>query len=98
MAAPDDKQQLAALLQRINDAWLKGSPKDIPAALDACFDDRMLIKGPGMVTLSEGKAAAGRSYSDFQQQAKIRDCTLAKPEIHVVGDAAVATYGWTMTY
>ena len=98
MAAPNDKQQIAALLQRINDAWLKGRREDIPAALEDCFEDRMLIKGPGMVTLSEGRAAAARSYSDFLQQAKVRECTLGEPEIQVVGGAAVATYGWTMTY
>ena len=96
--AAADKQQIEALLQRINDAWLKGASHDIPATLEDCFDDRMLIKGPGMVTLSEGRAAAARSYSDFLRQAKVRDCTLGEPEIHVVGDAAVATYGWTMTY
>ena len=98
MAGLDDKQQIAALVQRINDAWLKGPAEDIAATLNDCFDDRMLIKGPGMVTLSEGKQASIRSYTEFLQQAKVRDCTLANPEVHVVGDAAVATYGWTMTY
>lgn len=94
----DDAGQIRALIQRINDAWLKGPRENIAAALADCFDDAMTIKGPGMVTLSEGKRASARSYADFVQQAAIRECALDEPEIHVVGHAAVATYGWTMTY
>jgi hypothetical protein len=97
-AVDDDKKQIHGLVRRINDAWLKGPADSVVAVLMDCFDDRMIIKGPGMVTIAEGKAACARSYSDFLGQAAIRECHLDEPEIHAVSGAAIAAYGWTMTY
>jgi hypothetical protein len=45
-----------------------------------------------------GKAACAKSYQDFLNQAKIRNCKLAEPLIDVAGDTAVAACAWEMTY
>ena len=51
------REQIRPLLDRINDAWLKLAPEDIPAALDDCFDDQAVIKGPDLTVLANGKQA-----------------------------------------
>ena len=96
--ATNDAETVRELVTRINDAWLKGRAEDIPSALDACFHERITIKGPDFQTVGNGKEACIRSYSDFLQQATVRDCTLSDPDIEVVGDTAVAAYSWNMTY
>jgi len=96
--ASNDEELVRALVGRINDAWLKGRPEDIPASLDGCFHERMTIRGPDFQNMANGKEACIRSYADFLKQASVRDCTLSDPDIQVVGDTAVAVYAWNMTY
>lgn len=94
-----DQEEITALLQKINEAWIMGYADQIPQAMDDCFDDRMVIKGPNFQTLGPGgKAACIQSYVDFVKSARIKACTLSTPEIDVTGDTAVATYSWKMTY
>ncbi len=94
----DDVQAVRQLLTRINDAWLKGAPDAIPAAMEGCFHERMVVQGPEFQTLAEGKPACIQSYVDFMRQAVVRECTLGEPTVHVIGETAIATYRWTMTY
>ncbi len=82
----------------MNDAWLHGAAEEIPWKLEGCFHDEIAMRGPEFQELAGGKAACAKSYQDFLQQARIQNCTLAEPQIHVTGDTAVATYGWNMTY
>jgi hypothetical protein len=96
--ASTDEESVRELVARINDAWLKGRPEDIPSALDGCFHEQMTIKGPDFQTIGSGKEACIRSYSDFLQQASVRECTLSEPDVEVVGDTAIASYSWKMTY
>lgn len=97
-ATGSDHEQVRLLLQRINDAWLRGPAEEIPQRLAECFHDQIAMQGPEFQALAGGKAACARSYQDFMRQAKIRDCRLAEPQIHVTGDTAIATYAWDMTY
>ncbi|HMK31586.1 MAG TPA: nuclear transport factor 2 family protein [Terriglobales bacterium] len=97
-AASDDHQQIRLLLSKINDAWLRGGPEDIPLALNSCFHSDIRIKGPGFQEMATGKEACIRSYQEFLRQAQIRGCTLSEPAIDVYGDTAVATLRWDMTY
>ena len=66
--------------------------------MDGCFHDEATILGPDFKVLGRGADTCIRSYVDFLQQAKVRDCTLSEPDIQVTGEAAVAAYGWKMTY
>jgi len=92
------RQEIQLLLRKINDAWLKGRPEDIPHALSACFHPDICIKGPGFQQLAKGRDACVQSYQEFLQQAAIKACTLSDPEVDVYGDTAVATFKWDMTY
>ena|SRR5438270_12273 len=96
--AEDDKLQIRLLLQRINQAWLKGPAADIPAALDGCFHPAMVIRGPEFRLAGQGSATAVESYAAFLRMATVRNCSLSEPEIDLAGDTAAATYSWKMTY
>lgn len=97
-ATGSDHEQVRRVLQCINDAWLRGPVEEIPQKLADCFHDQIAMRGPEFQELAGGKAACAKSYQDFLGQAKIRDCKLAEPQIHVTDDTAIATYGWDMTY
>jgi ketosteroid isomerase-like protein len=96
--ADASEDSVRALLDRINNAWLKGRPEDIPSALQDCFHERVTTLGPDFKTMVVGAEATIRSYQDFVQQASVRECTLSEPSISVAGDTAVAAYSWSMTY
>jgi ketosteroid isomerase-like protein len=86
------------LVRAINDSWLSKTPDKIPKILADCFHEDMMIKGCNLETLASGREACVRSYIDFVKQAKISAFSQNEPEIQVVGDTAIATYGWNITY
>ena len=98
MTARDDREEIRLLLNKINDAWLKGPPEKLAEALSDCFHDGIVIKGPGFQAMGRGKEPCVKSYVDFVRQARVRSCTLSEPEIDHFGDTAIATYSWEMTY
>jgi len=93
-----DEQLIRELIDYMNNAWLQGAIEELPAALDACFHDQMVIRGADLQIASAGKDACIQSYLDFVSQAAIRECTLEEPTIDLAGDSAVAVYSWDMTY
>jgi ketosteroid isomerase-like protein len=93
-----DEQEIRDLIRNMNDAWLTGPVEEIPARLDACFHDDIVIRGADLTVSGRGKAACIQSYVDFVSEAAIRECTLEDPEIDLAGDTAAAVYSWEMTY
>lgn len=93
-----DQEEIRKLLESINEAWLVNYPDQIPRAMEDCFDERMVIKGPNFQTVGAGKAACIQSYVDFVKSASVKGCTLSTPHVEVTGDTAVATYSWQLTY
>jgi hypothetical protein len=93
-----DEHDIRQVIRTMNDAWLGLPAEEIPAALDPCFHDDMVIRGADLTVAGRGKDACIQSYLDFVQQAVIRECTLGDPEIDLAGDSATAVYNWEMTY
>lgn len=93
-----DEDEIRTLIQSMNDAWLRGPVEEMPARLDACFHDDIVIRGADLGVAGRGKDACIQSYVDFVQQADIRECTIESPEIDLAGDSAAAVYSWEMTY
>jgi ketosteroid isomerase-like protein len=98
MTTPPETDAIRRLVSRVNDAWLKGSAEEISATLDRCFAEEMVIWGPDCREAARGKEACVKSYVDFASQAVVKHCTLADPTVHRVGDTAIASYSWDMTY
>ncbi len=93
-----DREQIRALLECINDAWLKNPPEKIPALLQEHFHPDMTIKGPDFQSLCIGSEFCARSYAEFARTARVKECSFSDPDIDLAGDAAVATYSWKMVY
>lgn len=92
------EEQIRAVIERMNHAWLEGTIEDLPAALGECFHSAMVIRGGDLQAHGVGKDACIQSYLDFLETAEIHRCVIEPPEIDVAGESAMAIYGWEMTY
>ena len=94
----NERQEVRLLLKKINDAWLNQPPERLSRILKNCFDDRMVVKGPGFRELARSSQASVESYEDFVHQAAVRECKFSEPDIDLWDDTAVATYFWEISY
>ena len=90
--------EIRDLLARINNAWLHKRGDELTTALNACFAEEIVMRGPDFVLFGKGRDFAVQSYRDFVSQAEIRDFSLEEPEIDIAGETATAHYKWKMTY
>ena len=93
-----DQLAIRGLLAQLNDAWMHKRGDAMTAALNPCFADDVVIRGPGFLFLGQGRSFAIQSYHDFVTQAEIKNLSLDEPEIDVIAETAVAQYKWAMTY
>ena len=93
-----DRIAIRDLLSRINDAWLKQRGEAMTAALNECFAEDVVMRGPGFAFLGKGRDLVVQSYHDFVSQAEVKSVSLDEPEIDVTGETATAQYKWAMTY
>ena len=91
---PADREELLTLLERIRAAWTEG-PIEI---LDEIFHDRMVIAGPGMKPLGEGREACVRSYRDFLERARVLAYEQFDPMTNIYGDAAIVSYRYVIAF
>jgi hypothetical protein len=89
-----DHEAIATLVRAINGAWTHGEPE----RLQAYFHEAMVIVSPRFQDRVEGRAACVGSYAEFVQSATVQRYHQSDPDIHIVGDAAVATYRFEIIY
>jgi ketosteroid isomerase-like protein len=94
----EEQNVIRDLLSRINDAWINQRGEAMAAALNACFAEDVVMRGPDFVFVGQGRDFAVQSYQDFVSQAEVRKFALDEPEIDVAGETAIAQYKWVMTY
>ncbi|MGH7660037.1 MAG: DUF4440 domain-containing protein, partial [Vulcanimicrobiaceae bacterium] len=90
--------QITAVLKKVCDAWLRGTPEDLPAAVEGCFHDDVIFRGANFQVVAQGIPAALASFQGFMRTATIASCRLGKPQIDLAGDTAIATFQWEMAY
>jgi len=97
---PGTPEQIAVrdVLTRINDAWSRLRGEAMASALNDCFAEDIVVRGPGFVLLGKGRDFAVKSYQEFVTQAEVKSFSADDPEIDVAGETATAQYKWTMTY
>ena len=93
-----EQTEIRDVLSRINGAWSRLRGSAMTAALNDCFADEIVLRGPGFVFLGKGRDSAVQSYHDFVNQAEVKSVQLDEPQVDVAGDTATAQYKWTMTY
>ena len=93
-----EQSEIRDVLARINGAWTKLRGEAMTAALNECFAEDVVMRGPGFVFLGTGRDSAVQSYHDFVNQAEVKSVLLDEPQIDVAGETATAQYKWTITY
>ncbi|MGH9428444.1 MAG: nuclear transport factor 2 family protein [Terriglobia bacterium] len=88
-----DADEVWQLVQRMNDAWAKGS-----GDLALFFREDIVMVNPGFTQRTEGRDACVASYEDFCKQAVILDFKMSNPGIDVFGNTAIATYSYEIAY
>jgi uncharacterized protein (TIGR02246 family) len=89
-----DRDTIGRLVEEINAAWVTGQPE----RLAAYFHEDMVIVSPRFQERVEGRDACVASYGELVGSARIHHYHATEPHVHVVGDAAVATYRYAITY
>jgi ketosteroid isomerase-like protein len=85
-------------LARINHAWQHLRGEAMTMALDECFAEDVVMRGPNFAFISKGRSFAVQSYLDFAAQCEVKSFTADDAAIDLCGDTAIATYAWQMAY
>ena len=95
-----EAEQIAVrnVLTRLNDAWIKQRGEAMISALNECFAEDVVMRGPDFALLGKGRDVVVQSYRDFVSHAEVKNVSLDAPEIDVAGETATAQYKWAMTY
>jgi uncharacterized protein (TIGR02246 family) len=93
-----DCSRIKALLRTVNDAWSKGTPEALAGAVRDCFHADVVFRGPDLSVVARGPEAAIASFQGFMRAAQIGHCEIGEPEIDFAGDAAIASFPWSMEY
>src|SRR5260370_17122647 len=93
-----DQTAIRDLLSRINDVWTKQRGEAMMAALNECFAEDVVMRGPDFAFVGKGRDLVVQSYCDFVTNAEVKSVSLDEPEIDLTGDTPTAHYNWTTTY
>jgi ketosteroid isomerase-like protein len=89
-----DLEKIFQILSKINEAWTKGDPDD----LAQYFHEELVIIGPDLRRMGEGKKDCVKSYKEFAAQANVREYREKDHTIDVWGNTAVVTYAFDIFY
>ena len=92
MCAATDEIRRA--LDALNAAWRERRFTD----LAECFDDQVVMRGPGLVELLRGRDALVKSYADFMTKSDLTEYIESGHAVDRWGDIAVARFDWSMTW
>lgn len=90
----DATDEIRRALDALNAAWRERRFTD----LAACVDDRIVMRGPGLVELARGREALVQSYADFMTRSDITEYVESGHAIDRWGDTAVARFDWSMAW
>jgi uncharacterized protein (TIGR02246 family) len=82
------------VVQRINRAWRNGDMD----GLGELFHADSVFVHPDFAGRTEGREACVETYREFAANATIRRLEEIDPQVDVVGDTAVVTYGFRIHY
>lgn len=92
--AVHDGEEIWALIDRSNDAWMSGRPAET-AALYA--EDAVQV-APGLDAEITGRDAIVDTYEQFVAQASVERFVVTRRSLTWLGDTAVAAYVFDITY
>jgi uncharacterized protein (TIGR02246 family) len=86
--------EVRAVLDRINRTWHERRPGD----LAPLFHPQITMVFPGFSGRAVGREANIAGFEDFCTNATVRDYVETDHQVDVVGDTAVASFNYEMTY
>jgi hypothetical protein len=87
-------QEVRQALDHLNQSWLK-KRFDL---LEQCFDEDVVMTGPGFKELCRGRSHMVQSYRDFMQKSEVTEYIESNHFVHEWGNTAVAGFDWSMTW
>ncbi|MFN2519708.1 MAG: DUF4440 domain-containing protein [Candidatus Limnocylindria bacterium] len=90
----DDRDDVAAALRRINDAWIEGEPERMAEDLHVL----VVMVQPGFADRIEGREAAIASFREFIDGSLVHEYAESDPVIDLTGSTAVATCRWDIEW
>jgi ketosteroid isomerase-like protein len=90
----EDRMEAWEVMLGIFHAWRDGRPRDMRPLLD---DDVVMVL-PGSGDRIEGAEAMLAGFEAFVSQAAIEHVDVTDRQVDVVGDQAIATYAYGITY
>jgi ketosteroid isomerase-like protein len=94
MIDQSDREDAAAAMRQINDAWQSGRVSDLAALVHP----EIVMVFPGFAGRIQGRDTFLAGFSDFCQNAKTIEFRAHDQQVDVVGDTAVITYRYEMVY
>jgi hypothetical protein len=94
MAGGPGRDDAAAVMRRINQAWLAGRVDDLAPMLHP----EIVMVFPGFSGRVQGRDALLAGFRDFCQNATMREFHEQDHQVDVVGDAAVVSFRYEMVY
>ena len=82
----DETDEIRRALDGLNAAWRERRFAD----LATCFDDAVVMRGPGLIELVRGRDAVVKSYADFMTKSEITEYAESGHAVDRWGDTAVA--------
>jgi ketosteroid isomerase-like protein len=94
MVKESKREDVAGTMRRINRAWLGGQPEDLAPMVHP----EIIMVFPGFARRVQGRQDFLAGFSDFCQNAKIREFREDDYQVDVAGDMAVVTFRYEMVY
>src|SRR5688572_5564537 len=89
-----EQSEMWALMQRINDAWVRNRPGEMASLLH----ESITVLPPGGHDPVRGRELVVDSYRDFLVQATVVRFEEYPRAIDLFGDTAIVTYDFELTY
>jgi len=90
----EDRESVTTVMRQINQAWLEGHVDDMAEWIHP----EIVMIFPGFTGQSKGRDAFLDGFRDFVRQATIHEFREVDLQADVVGDTAVAHFGYEMVY
>jgi len=98
MAHESWREEVAAAMRRINQAWLDGKVEGLSAALGPMLHPEVVMVYPGFAMNAQGREIVLAGFIDFVQNAVVREFRESDQHVDVAGNTAVVTFRFEMVY
>ncbi|HEX8805861.1 MAG TPA: nuclear transport factor 2 family protein [Candidatus Aquilonibacter sp.] len=86
------------VIRALNEAWRDREAGTIALVVRPLLSNDVVVVGPNLARIPGDADALARSYDDFKSSATILKLEFGDTLVDTLGDVAIATMPWSMTY